>query len=120
MSNHIENLSDELVAANAEMASLQDGIYDLLGYLASDKFSVDNKVTNADVMRRLSETLVRSRDDRDAALLNERGPKPVASFKGWACPICGSVLQDSPIWNDTDAKAERRMRDHWTANHKAH
>jgi len=118
MSNHIENLSDELVAANAESLSLQDGMMSLVSYLMSDKFATDQNVNVADVILRISETLSAARDERDAALLNERGPKPVASFKGWACPICRETLQDSPIW-DADAKAERRMRDHWTANHKA-
>ena len=116
MANHIENLQDEIAAQAAEIEALRNGLWDLKAHI-DRKFVGESVVTDVEI--RVLETLNYATTKHDEALMNERGPKPEASYSGWRCPICIEPLQEAPIWNDTDAKAERRMRDHWTAQHKA-
>ena len=117
-SNHIHRLQDELVSKDAEIDGLREGLSDLIAYLTSDKFASDTSVNVTDVLLRLREAENLALTRRDEAAFNEAGPGPEASVNGWRCPKCREALQDSPIWNDTDARAAGRMRDHWRATHR--
>jgi len=117
-------LAAQLVAKDAELQELRDGMESLISYLRSPKFrcgdSLDGYVQINDVINSLRQTRSNSFDAGDAALANELGPKPEASPHGWRCPECQEPLQSFPngIYRDTDEKAQQRMRQHWVATHK--
>jgi len=117
-SNHIANQATQIVAKDAELQAMRDGMSDLITYLTSSKFAEDRSVNVNDVILRVREIQAFAGDASNAAYANEEGPAPVASKHGWACPVCRAPLQDHEIWNDTDAKAANRMRLHWRELHK--
>ena len=115
-------LAAQIIAKDAELQELRDGMESLISYLRSSKFhcgdSLDGYVQINDVITSLRQTRSNSFDAGDAALANELGPKPEASPRGWRCPECQEPLQEQTIWRDTDEKAQQRMRQHWVATHK--
>jgi len=116
--NHIVSLKAELIAAEAEIAALREGYQAMVDYLHSSKFATDHSVNKWDVINGLRQSADNAFDVRQGAWMNEMGPNPTPSRKGWMCPDCGELLQEQPIWNDTDARAAERMRQHWIATHK--
>lgn len=116
---NITKLNAELEMARAEIAALRQGLESLRAYVQSEKFYSDPHVSTDDVVLRIRETQSAGMDAAVASWINEIGPKPVASPRGWACMECGVPLQPWPIYRDTDAKAEERMRLHWREMHRS-
>ena len=116
--NHITRLEVTVTAQAAEIASLRESLDGLRALMHSSKFAVEPYVNVSDIILWAQQASQAATDANVNSEYNENGPKPIPTFSGWACPVCGTVLQDSPIWNDSDAKSEGRMRDHWRMSHK--
>jgi len=116
--NNIVALKAEIAAQAAEIQSLRDSLNGLRAYMQSSKFANEPYVNVTDIIMWAQQAASHASDEHSAAWINATGPSPVASRNGWVCPECGQPLQDSPIWNDTDARAAERMRLHWIELHQ--
>jgi hypothetical protein len=136
LTNHINNLTDQLASLTAERDSLLEGLTDLLAYLQSEKFAgpgpLTGYVNTADIVVRVAE--MRSNASLAGAVAYTAAAGPMVAdgshdtcshgtypgvplVNGWHCPVCGSALTTSSrLWSD--ATAARSMREHWVTAHK--
>lgn len=135
--NPITRLQIENAAQAAQIAALIAGLDEITHYAYRQA-----QITPADCLDHMSRTGVELRVAEaleaatrayDAAEYNERGPRiadgshtgcthgtgpGVPRVNGYHCRVCGDGLPGE--WNDTEARAAERMRQHWVAFHKHH
>jgi len=116
---NITRLQAEIAQQKAEIESYVQSMRALQDYMHSQKFAEHPYVNVTDIVLWARQALDAGSYASEAAWVNEVGPKPVASPRGWACPDCRAPLQDHEIWNDTDARAAERMRLHWREMHRS-
>lgn len=134
--NNITRLQASIVAKDAEIRALRDGLLEIRAYALSSKFTHPETGNNgyvnaADIALRAEQASSVAYDAGHAAYVNEIGPEiadgshhgcthgtfpRVAQFNGYHCRQCGEGLPGE--WNDTESKAQERMRQHWVARHK--
>lgn len=126
--NTIASLQADLAVKTAEFQALKDGLEMIRAYVASDKFVAEPYVNIGDIGLRVLETLHTAECAGQDAYRNAVGPKigtgyfttmaygQHATSNGYHCPDCHEPLPGD--WNDTDARANERMRQHWISEHK--
>jgi len=136
--NHITTLEIQLAEARAEADSLRQSFANLRAFVF-DKGNRNERggyVQVGDVTSFCEQAGSLANDAAEAAGYNERGPaiaaggcayvnrktcshEPSLRPNAWHCPLCAMLLPAEPgrEWNDTDARAQERMRLHYRQNH---
>jgi hypothetical protein len=130
LTNHINNLTDQLASLTAERDSLLEGLTDLLAYLQSEKFAgpgpLTGYVNTADIVVRVAE--MRSNASLAGAVAYTAAAGPMVAdgshdtcshgtypgvplVNGWHCPVCGSsgmASAHSPLRHERRPRHNRR------------
>jgi hypothetical protein len=131
--NTIHKLQAENTAQAAEIASLRDSLSGLRTFVLTKGYrdGRDGYIQVSDVDLWCQQARTAANDAYAAAEYNEVGPRiadgwhtgcthgagaGVPRVNGYHCRVCGVALPGE--WNDTEAKATERMRQHWVAFHK--